>query len=276
MLADRRHGLAPAVDLRTDVLLDVLVAGLHGGRADDDAEVLGQHGGGDALEALLLLARTDFLRQEYLRRERHQHHVAACQRDVGRQTRALGRNGLLGHLHHDLLPHLEVVADLARLLDRSLHLHAFDAQAPFAGDIRRSELLERGEVGSQIEVVDEGILFMPYVDECRVETRHDFADLAQVDVAHGESGLALFLGELDQHLVFAHGDGDFGRAYVYDEFLVHVWGCVLPQSGTRDVVFGIGSAFCSGVADNSNVSTRVRRPPGRDRGCRRDRRLLNR
>ncbi len=68
----------------------------------------------------------------------------------------------------------------------------------------------------EVEVMDEGVLLVTYVDECRVEPRHDFTDLSQVDVADGEPGLALLFGKLDQDLVLAQGDGNLGRADVYD------------------------------------------------------------
>ena len=214
--ADRRTGLAPALDLRLDVVLDILVPGLHGRRADDDAEILRQHLRGNAFQTPFLFCRADLLRQEDLRGEGDQHHVAPRQRDVGGQTRALGRNGLFGHLDHDLLPHLQVIADLARFLHRSFELHGLDAHAALAGLLRRDEFLQRREMRSQIEVVDESILFVSYVDEGRIESRHDLADLSQIDVSHGEARLALLLVELDEHLVLAQGDGDLGRGDVYD------------------------------------------------------------
>ena len=75
VLLDRRAGLAPAVDLGLDVVLDVLVLGLHGRRADDDPEILGEHRSRDALQAFLLVRRADLLRKEYLGRKGHQHDV---------------------------------------------------------------------------------------------------------------------------------------------------------------------------------------------------------
>ena len=216
ILADGRHGLAPAVNLRLDVVFDVLILGLHGRRTDDDAEVLGQHGGGNPLQALLFVGRADFLREEDLRREGDQHHVAASQRDVRRQTRTLGRDGLLGHLDHDALSDLQIARDFAVLVERRLEFHRLGAQPPLAGLLRFDHLLERGELRSQVEVVDEGILFVPYVDECRVETRHDFTHPSQIDVAYGEARLALLLVELDQHLVLAQGNGYLRRVNVND------------------------------------------------------------
>ena len=60
----------------------------------------------------------------------------------------------LATLDHDLLPHLEVFADLARLLDRRFELHGIDPHTAFAGLLRGDEFLQRGELGSQVEVVD--------------------------------------------------------------------------------------------------------------------------
>ena len=192
--------------LGLDVVLDVLVLGLHGRRADDDAEILRQHRRGNALETLLLVRRADFLRKENLRGEGNQHHVAAGQRNVGRQARTFGRNGLLGHLDHDLLPHLEVFADLPGLLDGRFEFHALDAEPAFSGLLRGDDFLQRGELRPQVEVVDKGGLFVSDVDECRVQSRHDLAHLSEVDVPHGEARLALLLVQFDEHLVLAHGD----------------------------------------------------------------------
>ena len=197
-------------------MFDILVLGLHGRRTDDDAEILGQHRRSDTFQALLLVRRTDFLRKENLRGEGNQHDVATSQRNVGRQARSLGRNGLFGHLDHDLLPHLEVFTDLPRLLDGGFELHALDPQAPFSGLLRGDEFLQRRKLRPQVEVVDKGISFVPYIDECRVQTRHDLANLPEVDIPYGESRLALLLVELDEHLILAHGDRYLGRVYVYN------------------------------------------------------------
>ena len=213
---DRRAGLAPAVDLGLNVVFDILVLGLHGRSADDDAEILGQHGGGDPLQAFLLVHRTDLLRQEDLRREGHQHDVASGQRNIGRQTGTLGRDGLLGDLHHDVLADLQVVADLARLLHGRFELHALDAQAPFAGLLRSDELLQRKKLTAQIEIMDKGVLFVSYIDECRIETRHDLTYFSEVDIPDGEPGLTLLLVEFDKDLVLAQRDGNFGRVDVYN------------------------------------------------------------
>ena len=216
LAADVLHRLAPAVDLRPDVVLDILVLGLDGRRADNHAEVGRQHRRRDALQTLLLLRRADLLRQEHLRGEGYQHHVAPRKRYVGRKARSLGRNGLLGHLHHHRLPHFEVGADLALLVDGRIEFHGLHAQAPLAGLMRVHEPLQRRKLRSEVEVVDESVFFVPYIDECRVQTRHDLAHLAQIDVAHGESGLALLLVQFDEHPILAQRDRDLRRIDIYD------------------------------------------------------------
>ncbi len=109
-----------------------------------------------------------------------------------------------------------MLAEFAVLVDRLLQFHSLDAQAPFAGLLRVDQLLQRRELRPQIEIMDECVFLVTYVDECRVEPRHDFTHLAEVDVPHGETRLALFLRKFGQHLVFAQGDGYFSRVDVYD------------------------------------------------------------
>ena len=138
----------------------------------------------------------------------------SSQRNIGRQTRSLGGNRLFGHLHHNGLPHLQVGADLARLFDRRLQLHRIQADSPLAGLVTRHQLLQRRELGAQVEIVDKGILLMADIDERGVQPRHDLAHLAQINIPYGESRLALLLVELDQHLVLAQGDRNLGRVYI--------------------------------------------------------------
>ncbi|MFR6352432.1 MAG: hypothetical protein ACLUNN_09075 [Alistipes finegoldii] len=111
---------------------------------------------------------------------------------------------------------LQVVADLARLLHGRFELHALDAQAPFAGLLRSDELLQRKKLTAQIEIMDKGVLFVSYIDECRIETRHDLTYFSEVDIPDGEPGLTLLLVEFDKDLVLAQRDGNFGRVDVYN------------------------------------------------------------
>ena len=64
--------------------------------------------------------------------------------------------------------------------------------------------------------MDESVLFVSDVDERSIQTGHDLANLAQIDISHREARLTLFLVELDEHLVFGQRNGDFSRGYVDD------------------------------------------------------------
>ena len=87
-------------------------------------------------------------------------------------------------------------------------------RSSFPGGQRSDELVQRGELRAQIEVMDESVLLIPDVDERGVQAGHDLLDLPQVDVADGVPCLALFLVQLDQLLVLEQGDGDLAGGYV--------------------------------------------------------------
>ena len=57
---------------------------------------------------------------------------------------------------------------------------------------------------------------MPDVDERGIQTGHDLAYLAQIDISHREARLTLLLIELYQHFVFSQRNRDFSRGYVDD------------------------------------------------------------
>ena len=82
------------------------------------------------------------------------------------------------------------------------------------GGQRADELVQRGELRAQIEIMDESVLLIPDVDERGVQAGHDLLDFPQVDVADGVSRLAFFLVQLDQLLVLEQGDGDLAGGYV--------------------------------------------------------------
>ena len=204
----------PATHERRDVVLDVCVLLAHRGRADDDAVILGQHGRGDPLESVALLVGADFLRDGYLVREGNQHDVASSQRDVGRQARTFGRYGLFGDLRENGLAAGYETRNLAGLAHRLVEAYVLKQRSSLPGGQRADELVQRGELRAQIEIMDESVLLIPDVDERGVQAGHDLLDFPQVDVADGVSCLALFLVQLDQLLVLEQGDGDLAGGYV--------------------------------------------------------------
>ena len=82
------------------------------------------------------------------------------------------------------------------------------------------ELVERGEVQSEIQIVDERFLGVSDVDKCGVQRRHDLLDPSEEDISDRISvTLTGFLVELDQPVVFHQGDLDLLRTDVdYEVF----------------------------------------------------------
>ncbi len=91
------------------------------------------------------------------------HHVAPGDRQLHRQARALGLQRVLDDLHHDLLPWLEQLGDLATAAASALG--RLDAGEHYLIDVQEAVLLQAD------------------VDERRLQARQHIVDLALVDVA---------------------------------------------------------------------------------------------
>ena len=104
-------------------------------------------------------------------------HVAPGDRQLHRQARALGLQGVLDDLHDDLLPGLEQVGDLAPA-----------AAAPALGrlDAGQHDLVD----------VQEAVLLQADVDERGLQAGQDVVDLALVDVADDRAPAAALDVEL--------------------------------------------------------------------------------
>ena len=99
-------------------------------------------------------------------------HVAAGDRELHREPRALGLERVLDDLHDDLLPGLEQVGDARAGLLAAAALHLLDA--------RQHDLVD----------VQEAVLVEADVDEGRLEAGQDVVDLALVDVADDRAAAA--------------------------------------------------------------------------------------
>ena len=77
------------------------------------------------------------------------------------------------------------------------------------------------EVQSQVQIVDEGFLLVPDIDEGSIEVREDFLHLSQVNVSHRKlvpsAGLRVVL---DQPVILHQGDVYFRRCDIDDQVLV--------------------------------------------------------
>ncbi len=95
--------LVPLLQQHGEIADEVAGAGAGSNGAHDDAHALGD---GelldDAAQALAFLRILDLAGNTELLGERHQHEVAASQRDIGGHARALGADRSLGNLDDDL------------------------------------------------------------------------------------------------------------------------------------------------------------------------------
>src|SRR5918998_940634 len=124
--------VAPGADEVARVVAQVLLVDADAGRADDEAargHVLLLDDGLDELaQALALLVALDLARDADVLDGRHVDEVAARQRDVRGDARALGGDGLLGDLDDDLLTLAQKVCN---------HRLALAAPAPPAAGLAR-------------------------------------------------------------------------------------------------------------------------------------------
>ena len=121
-----------------EVALDLALGAVGAGGAQDDAHALRHFElGGDRLQALAVERRGDLARDAAAaRRVRHQHRIAAGEREIGGERRALVAALLLDDLHQQHLPALDHFLDLVlararlpplrQLLERVLGADALD------------------------------------------------------------------------------------------------------------------------------------------------------
>ena len=104
----------PQADLVLEVALDLLLGACRAGGADDEPHALGHlELVGDGLEALAVLRLRDLARDAAAAaRVGHQHGVAAGERQIGGEGRALAAALLLDDLHQDDLAALDHLLDL--------------------------------------------------------------------------------------------------------------------------------------------------------------------
>ncbi len=213
-VADARYDFFPAFDQRQDVVLDLFVLLSHRRGADDHAVVVRQHFRCDALEPFALFGRTDFLRNGYLVRKRDQYDVAPRERHVAGQTGPFRRDGLFGDLYQDRLSAGDESGYFPVLAHRLVEAHGFEVRDFLVVGQYVDQLLLGGELRAEIQVVDECVFFVSYVDERGVQPGHDLLDFSQIDIADGKSRFAFFLVQFDKLFVFEQGDGDFVGGYI--------------------------------------------------------------
>ena len=173
--------------------LEVGALGALGGGADDRAGALQVELRGLLAQPLALLV-VEPARDADALAVRREHHVAAGDREVHREPRALRLQRVLDDLHDDLLAGLEQVGDLAPVA-------AAAAAAPRRLDARQHDLVD----------VQEAVLLEADVDERRLEPGEHVVDAALVDVADDRAGAAALEVELGD-VVAGRGIGGLAPA----------------------------------------------------------------
>ena len=188
-----------------------------GNGADYDTEV----GGLDALhqtaQTTTLFGTLDFLRDGNAVDEGIEHQITASKGEVAREFGTLGGDGLLGHLAYNELADFENVGQVAHFLKGRFDFEVVEVTDRGVTVHGQFHVLgQRIVVDPQIEVVDKAVLVLTHIDEGGIEPRHDFAHLADVNVADMDFVAGLVLVQFDQLLVFEKCKLDFAVGSGYD------------------------------------------------------------
>ncbi len=206
-----RHRLRGAVDgfpqaqQVVEVPLEFLGVASDAGGARDQAHAVRDVELGERVAQFVALLALDAARHAAAARVgRHQHDIAAGQRDVGGERRALVAALVLLHLDQELLAFLQVLGDAAAV-----------------GQTGAGDFLERQET----------VAFAAVVDERGLQAGFDAGDDTLVDVA-----LALFLAggldvKVDQLLAVDDGNPEFFRLGCVEKHALHLF---LPRACIRD------------------------------------------
>ena len=185
----------PLVGEALHIARELVLGRTLGGRADDDARRLGQHLLEDALETRTL-GVGKLARDAVHGTARHVHEVAARERDLAREARALVADGILRDLHEDLVARLERELDAARLVAR------LDG------------------VPVHLARVQHGVAAATDVDERRFHAGQDVLHTTEIHVA--DERRVLIAGDvmLDEHVVFEDRDLDAPVLRAHDHLAV--------------------------------------------------------
>lgn len=138
-----------------------------------------------------------------------QYQVLAGEGKACRDARALGADGLLGHLHQQFLAGLQAVfhADVEALIGRRPRGDTAARAAPL--QLLLLEGLRDERLHVDVVEVEEGVLLQADIHESGFDAWDDAFDDAFVNVADLVLVVALFHEQLDEVVVFEKGDTRF-------------------------------------------------------------------
>ena len=213
-LLQGREDAFPFGDQADDVGLDVFGRFSFGGRTDNGTVVAGQDPFDDGLEASFLLVGSDLLRYVHLVGEGDQHQMASGDGDIAGDAGSLGRDRLFGNLDNDVLSAGEYVGDFAFFTQIVLETEGGEIDLLMFSVDLLDDFVQGWECASEVEVVQEGILLVPDIDESGVQPSHHFMDSPEVDIADGERALGFLPVEFHELAVFQQGDVNLGACGV--------------------------------------------------------------
>ena len=144
-----------------------------GDGADDDAIVVGLDALDETAKAVALFTTADFLRYRNAVREGNEDEITSCKRDLCRDSWAFGVDRLLGNLHRNQVTDIEHIGDFAVFRQVGIKFELVHGEILSCHDPLL--VLEHGMgLQAQVEIVQEGLLGIADVDECRVEARQQF------------------------------------------------------------------------------------------------------
>ena len=190
--------------------------------AYDHAKILRLDALDELLQTCTLLRTLDFRRHIDLFSKGHEDKEASCEGQLRRQTGAFRRDGLLDHLHDNLLTHRERLLDAAVLLEIGKARGLGDGEKSLAVSLNLLQVLRVGvELTSKVKIVKKSVALIAYIDEAGIEAGHQFLYLCHINVAHRETCLAGLALVLHQPLVLKQGYRDFLGLSIDNYFAGH-------------------------------------------------------
>ena len=179
--------IVPLLDKGLELGIELGNALALGYGAHDDAEVLGLDALDELLESGTLFGRLDLRGYAHLVREGYEHEETTCKGELGGEAGTLGRDGLLGHLHHNLLTLLQDVGDAALLGQLGLaHRLGVGGEFPLVADYLFRILVVTVVVVTQVLIVKKSFFGRTYINKACIQAGHDLLYPSQVHVAHRE------------------------------------------------------------------------------------------
>ncbi len=220
----------PEAEEELQVPPKLLLAGPLAGGAHYEAEALGPEGLHHLPEPLPFGLVGDSPGDPHVFQVGHEHQVAARQGYVGGNPGPLAAQGILGDLHHYLLPLPQELLYVQGVAAAAL---PGEVQTPKALVLKQGGILLH-DIGPDVGHIKEGGLVQPYVHEGRAHSRQHPYHPALVDVASQVGTLTALHIHLCQRPCLQQGHPAFLGRYVYQYAVRHAppWRAWAPPTAS--------------------------------------------